>query len=192
MRLVLALTAALLALPSLAGAVKVPDTNINYPAKTSVKIEGTAHALRITGVGLREKAFFNVYGIASYVASDAQVRGAQGLASADVPKFLHIIMERDVSGAKMAGAFTEAVRANHRSGFNAEIAQLAGLLKKREAKEGEHFRFVNLPGKGVKVSRSSGGSVTIANPKFAVAVWEIYLGRKNVDSDIKKGLLKRL
>ena len=190
MRLLVAL--ALLALPAFAGAVKVPDTNINYSAKTTVTIEGQSHALRITGVALREKAFFNVYAIASYIAADAKAGGAHGLATADTPKLLHLIMERDVSGAKMAGAFKSAIRANYASGFNAEVAQLSGLLTKREAKKGEHFRFVHLPGKGVKISRSSGGAVTIANAKFAVAVWQIYLGRKNVDSDIKKGLVKRL
>jgi hypothetical protein len=34
--------------------------------------------------------------------------------------------------------------------------------------------------------------VTIPNDKFARAVWEVYLGRKNLGSSIKTGLTSRL
>ena len=32
----------------------------------------------------------------------------------------------------------------------------------------------------------------IENPDFSRAVWEIYLGKKNIDDDIKKALVSRL
>lgn len=34
--------------------------------------------------------------------------------------------------------------------------------------------------------------VTVKDAAFARAVWEMYLGRRNIDEDIKKGLAERL
>ena len=174
-----------------AHAIKAPDSDVSFRGTAQVSIAGQTTSMRCTGVGLREKAWVNVYAIASYVAEGEKPSGAAGLAAADVPKMLHLVMEREVSGEKMADAFVDAIRANHGSGFGSEIAKLKGFLQGKAAAKGEDIKFIHTPGKGLKVTRR-GGSIDIDGVGFSKAVWEIYLGSKNVGSDIKKGLLKSL
>lgn len=182
-----------LALVGSASATGVDGSEVTYPAKTNCQVGDAVTAMRITGTGLREKMFVNVYAIASYIAADAErPGGADGLARADVAKMLHLKMEREVAGAKMGSAFADAVKSNYSGQFGSEVARLKGFLSASPAAKGESIKFISMPGVGLKCTRGGGKSVQIDNPAFAVAVWHIYLGRRNVDGDIKKGLVKRL
>ena len=181
----------LLATATAALGVKPDGTDISYRSTAQVTIDGQPVKLRWTGGGVREKAWVNVYAIGGFLAEGVKVSGARGFASVDAPKMLHLVMEREVSGSKMANAFEEAIRANYKSGFGGEISKLKGFLKSKAASKGEHIKFIHRPGKGLKVQRR-GKSIEIDGVKFSTAVWDIYLGSENVGSDIKKGLVKRL
>ena len=186
MRFVLALFALSgLALP--AHALSVDDTKVNYA--NTLKVAGKT--LRATGAGLREKAWVNVYTIASYVDADAKFKGGAGLAKADAVKVLHLIMQRDVSGEKMANATKEAFRKNTRSGYTAELGKLVSWLKASEAKEGEHIKFTYIPGQPLECKRS-GKTIKLGDAGFATAFWLIYFGSSPADSDVKKALSRWL
>ena len=173
--------------------VSVPDSDRKVADTRKAVIGGKSTALKLTGVGLREKAFINVYVIASYVDAAAAPHSASELAGLDAPKQMVLTMERDVDGPKMAEALSDAVRGNYPSGMDAELGQLEGFLKAQSLNEGDEVVFTWQPGGGGVVCTLSGKApVTIKSAEFARAVWDIWLGGHPVQGDIKKGLVGRL
>jgi len=181
------------ALAMAADTVAVEGSDVTFPTTISRTVAGKPIELVITGTGLREKAWFNVYVIASYVAKGAGVASAQELAQANVPKVLELVMERDVDGDDMAEAFEDAIRLNYPAPrFEAQLAQFRAYFDPKEAQEGKKITFTHEPGLGVRAEIEGATPVVVADPAFAKAVWEIYLGPKNVSDDIKRGLTSRL
>jgi hypothetical protein len=191
-------TLALVALPFPATAhaqgkaVTVPDTEVSFPVERTEEIGGEKVALELTGVGLREKAWFNVYAIASYVAKDASAKTATQLAQADVAKQLRLVMERDVDGEDMAEAFRDALRANHPKGFDQELKAFEAYFDGKEAKEGKRIVFDHVPGKGLRFRVQGHDALEIEGVPFARAVWDIYFGKKPAVDELKKTLSARL
>jgi hypothetical protein len=149
--------------------------------------------LLLTGTAMREKYFLNVYALAGYVQEGAGVRNAEELAAADVPKQLHLVMERNVDGKDMAEAFVTAIRANHPApAFNDEVGMLVEKLRGDTARKGDHIYLTHLPGVGLEVKVAGRTEFVIRSPEFHRAVWDIYLGRNNLGEGIKKGLVSRL
>ncbi len=149
--------------------------------------------LLLTGAAVRQKVFVNVYAIASYVLEGVTVRTPERLAEVDCVKRLHLVMERDVDGKDMASAFQAAIRANHPApAFAAEVEQLTRMLQGGAAKKGEHIFLTHLPNVGLHVCMPGKADLTIRNPAFSRAVWDIYLGKNNLGEAIKKGLVSRV
>jgi hypothetical protein len=173
--------------------VRVDGSDRSYPETRQATVSGKATSLKLTGVGLREKAFINVYVIGSYVDQAASPKGPGDLATTDVPKQMILTMERDVDGKKMADALSEAIRANYPSGLDAELGQLEAYLRSHPLSTGDEVDFTWLPGGGGVVCAVLGQSpLTIKSAAFAKAVWDIWLGDHPVQKDIKKGLVSRL
>lgn len=173
--------------------VPVEDSDVTFPARETREVAGKQVDLRITGVALREKAWFNVYAVASYVDATAEPKSARELAQADVPKVLVLVMERDVDGDDMAEAFHDAILLNHsESKFKDELRRFNAFFEAREAKKGKKITFTHLPGKGVECAVEGNGKLVIENVAFARAIWDLYLGPKNIGEDIKEGLISRL
>ena len=163
--------------------------------KTLTRTVGKEKAVKLalTGVALREKAWFNVYAIASYAKPDAKVKTASALAKADAPKVLLLVMERDVDGEDMASAFKDAIRANCASGFKAELKAVNAYFKPKTCKTKDRIAFVHLPGVGLRCEISGVKTpLVIKNLEFGQAMWEVYLGKQNVGAEIKQGLTKLL
>lgn len=174
--------------------LKVKGSKKTFPSAIKQKHEKKQIPLRCTGVALREKVWFNVYVIASYVQEDATPKDAAALAKADVWKVLHLQLERNVDGDDMSEAFVEAIRSNYpkESQFKAEIARMNAFFADKECKENQSIRFVWQPKVGVSVLLPGCKPLLFKSTGFAQAIWEIYLGKKNVGKDIKAGLIKRL
>jgi hypothetical protein len=147
----------------------------------------------LTGAALRKRLVFSVYTIGSYVEAGAPVRSADDLAAADCPKQLHLVMERDVDGQEMADAVQKAIRKGRGdNAFPEELKALNDTMKALTLKKGDQVRLTNVPKKGLECDIAGKKIVLIENGDFAKAVWEIYLGKKNIDDDIKKALVSRL
>ena len=177
---------------ALAGEVAVSGSDRKVTDTRQAVIGGKAVDLKLTGASLREKAFINVYVIASYVASGTSPKSASELASVDAPKQMVLTMERDVEGPKMAEALSDAVRANYPSGMDTELGQLEGFLKANPLHTGNEVSFTWEPGGALVCALTGKSPVTIKSAAFARAVWDIWLGAKPVQSDIKKDLAARL
>jgi hypothetical protein len=173
--------------------VKVPGSSTQFTRSMSVKVGEKQTTLVLTGVALREKFFVNVYALASYVQEGVSLKTAEDLAAADVPKQLHLVMERTVSGKDMAEALVFAIRQNHpEPAFTDEVNRLNQLLCSDNLEKGDHIYLTHLPGVGLRCTVVGKTEFVIANPEFSRAVWDIYLGKNNVGEGIKKGLVSRL
>ncbi len=164
-----------------------------YPTRIEASINGKAVPMFLTGAALRTRLLFNVYTIGSYLEVGANVKTAADLASADVPKRLQIVMERDVSGPDMAEAFRAAIRANYpEPALNTEVATLFEQVKRHDLKKGDTIVMTHVPGFGFVATIVGKGDIVIRNPGFSKAVWDIYLGPKNLGDEIKSNLSNRL
>ena len=52
--------------------------------------------------------------------------------------------------------------------------------------------LTSIPRKGLRCEVVGKTNVSIENPVFARAIWDIYLGRQNLGESIKAGLISRL
>jgi hypothetical protein len=191
--LLVAAVAVLSSALALGESVGVEGSSTEYQTKIEAKVGGKTVKLDLTGAALRKRVVFKVYTIGSYVEAGAGVRTAEELAAADCPKQLHLVMERDVEGKELAEAVEKAIhRGRGENAFADELKSLADTMKALELKKGDHVRLTNLPKKGLECDVAGKKQIVIENSDFSRAVWEIYLGKKNIDDDIKKALVSRL
>jgi hypothetical protein len=173
--------------------VGVDGSDTKYDTQIESTVAGKTVKMALTGAAMRKRVIFKVYTIGSYVEAGAGVRSAEALAAADVPKQLHLVMERDVGGKDLAEAVEKAIHKGRGDGaFSAELKSLGETMRALELKRGDHVWLTNLPGKGVECDVAGKKLLLIENTDFAKAVWEIYLGKKNIDENIKKALVSRL
>jgi hypothetical protein len=179
-----------------AGAIAADAVTVGsarYPGAVTASVGGKPAELRLTGAAMRVKLFVNVYAIASYVQAGIAVRSAEELAAADVPKQLHLVMQRDVAGRDVAESFRSAIRQNYPDpAFGAEVDTLVRMLREGTARKGEQILLTHVPGVGLQVGVSGRDPFVIKNPAFGRAVWDIYLGRYNVGDAVKHGLVSGL
>ncbi|HEY7425833.1 MAG TPA: chalcone isomerase family protein [Gemmataceae bacterium] len=173
--------------------VGVHGSSTQFTSTMDITVGGKPVKLTLTGVGLRQKFFLNVYAIGSYVLEGVTVHTAEELAAVDQPKQLHLVMERDVSGKDIAEAFLVAIRQNYQPpDFDAEVDRLTQKMREMSFNKGDNIYLTHLPGVGLRCNVVNKGEFTIENPNFSRAVWDIYLGKYNVGEGIKKGLTSRL
>jgi len=173
--------------------VGVPGSSTSFPGTTEVSVEGKTVKLTLTGTAIRTKFIVNVYAIGSYVQEGTKMRTAEDLATVDCPKRLHLVMERTVDGKEMAEAFSSAVRMNYSEpAFKDEIQVLTQYLRTTTVQKGEQIFLTHVPGVGLNFTLAGKTDVTIKSPHFSQAVWEIYLGKRNLGENIKRGLTSRL
>ncbi len=172
-------------------AVTVGGTS--YATSIAVQAGDKPMRLRLTGAVMRTKWTFNVYSIASYVQEGAEVRSPESLASAAVRKKLCLTFERAVASADLAKSFRESVALNHPApAFKAELDALADYFEAHPVAKGSSIWLSSTPRGGFQCQLHGAPAVTIPNDAFARAVWEVYLGPKNLGAAIKTGLTSRL
>lgn len=185
------LLAILLVVAACVPAARAQDASFNAEIDRAVGERTVTMAL--TGSAVRKKLIFQVYAIGSYVEKGVNIRSAEQLAAADVPKQLHLIMLRNVSGPDMAEAFETITRKNYPAPmFAEEIKSFSNLLRARAATTGDHFFLTHIPKVGLEVKHLGKETVVIRNPQFSQAVWDNYLGKNNAGEDVKRGLLSKL
>jgi hypothetical protein len=173
--------------------VGVGGSTVQYPTQIEATIGPKKAILKLTGAAMRKKAIFSVYTIGSYVQSDFMGKSAEALAAADTVKQLHLIMQRDVSGKDMARAFHDAIRANYPGDeFAQEMQKFMSLMTDQTADKGDEVWITHVPGYGLHVNLVGKKAEYIKGVKFGKAVWDIYLGPKNVGDAVKRGLVSRL
>ena len=174
---------------SAADPVTVKGSSAKYPQSATVAVGDKTVKLNLTGVGLR-KRIVTVYAIGSYVQEGVAVRSEDDVVKADAVRLLHIVMEREVGPEDFIGAFRLAVGKTYPDEkFAAEFKQLTDAVGNKAASKGDHVFLVSIPGVGVRIRLADKVDVTIKNPAFARALWEIYLGENPIDETLKKDLV---
>lgn len=175
--------------------VAVSGSEVKFPAEIEAKVGDAQEQLTLTGTALRERFFVNVYAIGSYVKKGADVKNAEQLAEADVPKQLQLVLERDLPGDKMADAVNDSITANYSpEEFKAELEAFLGFIRADAIAKGDKVRITHVPGVGLEceIVGAKPRAIRIENVKFSRAVWDIYFGKRNIGLAIKRGLVSRL
>jgi hypothetical protein len=150
--------------------------------------------LMLNGAGLRKKAMFiKVYAGGLYLKEKSP--DAEKIIAADEPMAvrLHFIYD-GVSSEKLIGAWND--------GFDKATGRNIAPIKKEidafnaffteEAKKGDIYDFVYIPGEGVTVHMKGASKGTIEGLAFKRALFSIWLGEELADSGLKglkKGML---
>jgi hypothetical protein len=172
--------------------VTVKGSSASYPQSATVAVGDRTVKLNLTGVGLR-KRLVTVYAIASYVQEGVAVKTADDVVKADAIRLLHLVMERNVDPDDFIAAFRGAVAKSYpEDKFAAEFKQLTDAVGNKAASKGDNVYLVSVPDVGVRIRLADKVDVTIKNPAFARALWEVYLGENPIDEGMKNGLVGML
>src|SRR5262245_57793711 len=170
--------------------VAVKWSSARYPLAVAVTVGDKVINLKLTGVGLRSKAGLSVYAVGSYLQDGATAQTPEELTKADAIRMLHLVMERTVESRDFIDAFKTAVGKTYPADtFTTEFAQLAKAVGDTAAKKGDQVIMLYTPGTGVRIQIVGKVDVTIKGASFAQALWEVYLGPKPIDENLKKGLV---
>ena len=163
-----------------------PSTEKTFPATVTVSSGEKQHTLSITGVTVRKKMFFKVYGMAHYIEDPPTGPAKEVLKAMTVEgKAKQITMDfaREVTVEQIRGAYSDGFKEN------ASAADLASLKPSLDTflgyfdapvKENDTFILRWLPGGKVVPVISGKEKPAIVNQKFAEVLWTIWFGEDSI------------
>jgi hypothetical protein len=161
-----------------------PSTGKKFPA--TVTIGSDQPALSLTGVAVRKKFVFKVYGMAHYAQdppSGAATDVFKALLSDGKAKQITMEFARDVDGEKIHDAYADGFKEN---ATGEELAKIQPLVDQfvgyfaGGVKENQQFILRWLPGGVVKATICGEEKPTITNTTFARILWTIWLGEHSI------------
>ena len=154
------------------------------------KIPAADSALLLNGAGIRKKTFLRIKVYAGGLYLLPKSSSPVAIINADAPMAVKMVFIYDgVSPKKLIDAWNEGFSAaGCTKSLSAEI-QKFNLFFTEEAKRGDVYDLVYLPGVGVTVSRNGMAKGTVAGLDFKKALFSIWLGEKPADSGLKKSML---
>jgi len=164
-----------------------------YPATINGQVGGKPIKLVLSGAAMRTRFGFSVYSIGSYVQAGSGLKSARDLVNSKVPRQLCLSFERGVDGDTLSQSFRDSIGMNHPAPeFEAELATLSKYMRAHSVKKGSRIWLSYIPGVGLGCQVVGSSEIRINNLALAHAVWEVYLGQKNLDVAIQTGLTTRL
>jgi hypothetical protein len=166
--------------------VQEPSTGKTFPAVVKYAKDGTEYTMSLTGVAVRKKLVFKVYGMAHYAQDPVKSSREEALASMLVDgKARQITMDfaRDVDAAKIRDAYMDGFRENASADELKTIQPLVDqfvALFAGEVKENQQFIIRWLPGGVVIASVAGQEKPPITSPLFARVLWSIWLGKDSI------------
>jgi hypothetical protein len=160
---------------------------VDYPEELNIG----GHAVKLVGVGLREKWWFNIYTMGVYQKTPK--KDASHLIRSDEPKFLWIRMLRAITGDQMREALDEGLKKNLSEEKRAAIKSKTEIFKSyfpEKLPKGIDIGFTYLPGQGTLVKIAGESKGTVPGADFMRALWRIWFGRRPADKDLKKAVLE--
>jgi hypothetical protein len=166
--------------------VQEPSTGKKFPSVVTYVREGTEYHMSLTGVAVRKKLVFKVYGMAHYAQDPVQAPMEEALAAMLVDgKARQITMDfaRDVDPEKIRDAYQDGFRENSTAeelkSIQPLVDQFLGYFSK-EVKENQQFILRWLPGGVIIASVAGEEKPPIVNPLFARVLWSIWLGKDSI------------
>jgi hypothetical protein len=166
--------------------VQEPSTGKSFPVVVKYTKDGTEYPMSLTGVAVRKKLVFKVYGMAHYAQDPVKAPKEEALAAMLVDgKARQITMDfsRDVDAGKIRDAYMDGFRENATAdelkSIQPLVDQFVGFFAK-EVKENQQFIVRWLPG-GIVVATVAGEEKQpITSPLFARVLWSIWLGKDSI------------
>ncbi|MDQ7007699.1 MAG: chalcone isomerase family protein [Acidobacteriota bacterium] len=193
--------------PTVQAAEGMRESSTGLEFSLTRRLPGQDTDLLLTGVGVRKKLIFKVYGFGFYVdaavapghlaafrgQSAARLAGNEDVYEAlmTLPGTRLAVMKfvRAVSGSKMKGALGDALQEVSAS----DPARNAFLrLWDEEIENGEEVLIAFFPGGRVVVYRHGQEKGSVTSPAIARGLLESWLGVSPVSSSIKTGVVARL
>ena len=168
------------------GKVEEPSTKKMFPAAVEFHHAGTDYQLSLTGVGVRKKLFFKVYGIAHYmeVAEFEDVHKAIDTALSDsYAKQITMDFARDVDVGKIQDAYRKGFEKNASDEEEEVIAPFVETFVgyfTEDVKENDQYVLRWLPDGIVLTIVKGEEKKSIENVTFAKVLWRIWLGEKSI------------
>jgi hypothetical protein len=180
------IAAVLLCLPMQVFALSV--AGVDVPEKAHVD----SRDLVLNGAGIRTKFLFKIYVGALYLEGKKTTADAVLVDSGAKRVALHIM--RHLNGGDLMEAFNKAINANHTPEEYAPLAvrliQFSRVFREvGEVKKGDVITLDYLPSAGTVVSVNGKEHGRIEGEDFYRALLKIWMGKKPVSEDLKKGML---
>ena len=166
--------------------VKEPSTEKNFPSTVTFKAGETEYTANLTGLTVRKKFFFKVYGIAHYLQDAGTMSKTDAFkACLTDGKAKQITMDfaRDVDNQKIIDSYNEAFKEN---ATKEELAAVQNSLKQfigyfdKEVKENQQYILRWIPGGTIASIVQGEEKPSITDPLFARLLWSIWLGPESV------------
>ncbi|MBA4311154.1 MAG: hypothetical protein C0417_00840 [Chlorobiaceae bacterium] len=167
--------------------VKESSTGKYFPSEIKIKNAEKEVTLQLTGLTVRKKIIFKVYGIAHYMQDPPTVKDEEAafIAILQEGKAKQITMDfsRDVEAIKIKEAYLD--------GFNShtskeELQKLQPLINQftgyftKDVKENQQFILQWLPGGTILAVLNGETKQAITDPIFARVLWTIWFGEDSI------------
>ncbi len=149
--------------------------------------------LKLNGMGLREKAWFDIYVGSLYLATPSH-DAAEVIAQPGPFRVQMDILYDEIAGEKLVAAWQEGFEKNQSADslaeLDARIKQFNALFSE-SALKGDRIQIDYLPSKGTRVIKNNKLLGTIEGEDFKKAVLAIWLGNAPADAELKEGMLDK-
>lgn len=145
--------------------------------------------LTLNGAGLRKKFVIKVYAGGLYLLQKSN--DAAKIISADEPMTIRLHFIHDsVSADKLISAWNDgfANAGGNTAQLKAKIDRFNAFFK-QDAKKGDVYDLMYIPGQGVSVSMNTKTVGTVEGLEFKKALFGIWLSESPADKDLKNGML---
>jgi hypothetical protein len=153
-------------------------------------ISAGGNNLVLNGAGLRTKFFIKAYVAGLYLAQKSN--NANAIMAADQPMAIRLVITSGlVSNEKMQAAVKEGFENSTKGNvapIEPKIEAFIAVFKEAQ-KVGDMYEFVNVPGKGVEISKNGTVKSTIVGMDFKKALFGIWLCDKPAQDDLKAKML---
>lgn len=164
-----------------------PSTEKSFPAEVKLTYNAKEYILHCTGLAVRKKFFFKVYGMAHYIEGMNTIKKekeAYPVILADgMAKQIMMIFARDVDAKSMRDAYKDGFKENT---SEAELKELQPLIDKflgyftKDVKENDRFVFRWMPDGTIVVLINEEEKQAITSELFARTLWSFWFGEDSV------------
>lgn len=167
--------------------VKESSTGKYFPSEIKFKNAEKEITLQLTGLTVRKKIIFKVYGIAHYMENPVRVADEESAFKAiftdDRAKQIVMDFARDVESAKIKEAYNDGFKQHATQQEYQKIQplvnQFTGYFTK-DVKENQQFVLRWLPGGVIQTILQGEEKPTITEPVFARVLWTIWFGEDSI------------
>jgi hypothetical protein len=166
--------------------VKEPSTGKMFPSTVKITYEGKDYSLKLTGVAVRKKVVFKVYGLAHYMQDPPTTNeddAYKAVLADGKAKQLTLDFARDVDVDNIKNAYRDGFKENSTPD---ELMKIQPLVDQyigffvSEVKENQKFVIRCLPGGVVLVNIAGVDKPAIKDPTFARVLWSIWFGEDSI------------